>query len=891
MSFKDDISEAKSKELNYFHKANEDFADDIIESNTECWNCHQDIPMGKKYCKLHCGHHAEDFDDFTGKCKGCGTSLNVNMMMTMPSAEAKATEAKIERSDGSMTIDGKQVIKIWESMQGWYWYAVEDQGEYTGVGADGNDIQAHAWFGYVQADFNEWGTFDSKELERAGVWTVPKSNWGWTGKMEESKASEARKLNARQKKLIEEWVGSMSSPPMVITSDDLPYSLLSELRDINDFDGFESAIMRYASDLGNKQAMQGSNPYMHSSNYGSFESKASEGHIWGDWFSDNFKEVYTMDQSGTYRCKHCDAWFDMYMHSQEVAKYHLAGHGILTESKASEDRDWDGRSDLEKLERDQELSKQFWNKSSTLNEIPDSYYKESKANEGSIECPNCDGIGYFSTTADKCERCDGKGTISDWERNDPETGEPVPVGYSWTPDGAVKNESVASESDIMEWITLWDNPEPTTGKLKSFLKSKGYSDEEIDNVISQHDLKSHYGEAKASEDDLDWTKDKPEGGIPFYCPLCHMTIEENATWDGVFDHNKQIHNMTDENAEILAKGFTYSNSPPTSFESKASEYDDLFGRYNLAWSTLSLDEKKAILRELQNESGISFDYDSTAIDSHMNRLAQKNLIELGNSYDIEKIKSKLGYLLGESKADESTQIYAELIRFSANDGLDGGRPWALVSQGKNKDVTRDEGLQLKNKYNMDSTKTGYSGYIDESEFGIGESEDVFMYDGTGDSDGVGYWWDFELPVDEMKHEQLSSILGIDQYKAWAFMTSAEQERVKNYKLNRMMTNEAQLMKEINDGWEFSVIDHGYGGGNMGNSPDVGLLEVGIFSPDTGDINGQKSAVQGYMTQEDVDGLLSTFRTDPAIAFRSIGGEWTFAGQQGLEYQSDTARDD
>jgi hypothetical protein len=78
-------------------------------------------------------------------------------------------------------------------------------------------------------------------------------------------------------------------------------------------------------------------------------------------------------------------------------------------------------------------------------------------------------------------------------------------------------------------------------------------------------------ESKASEDDLDWTKDKPEGGIPFYCPLCHMTIEENATWDGVFDHNKQIHNMTDENAEILAKGFTYSNSPPTSFESKSTE--------------------------------------------------------------------------------------------------------------------------------------------------------------------------------------------------------------------------------------------------------------------------------------------------------------------------------
>ena len=76
---------------------------------------------------------------------------------------------------------------------------------------------------------------------------------------------------------------------------------------------------------------------------------------------------------------------------------------------------------------------------------------ESKASEGSIECPNCDGVGYFSTTADKCERCDGKGTISDWERNDPETGEPVPVGYSWTPDGAVKNESKATEFSLRDY--------------------------------------------------------------------------------------------------------------------------------------------------------------------------------------------------------------------------------------------------------------------------------------------------------------------------------------------------------------------------------------------------------------------------------------------------------
>ena len=54
-----------------------------------------------------------------------------------------------------------------------------------------------------------------------------------------------------------------------------------------------------------------------------------------------------------------------------------------------------------------------------------------------------------------------------------------------------------------------------------------------------------------------------------------MTIEEKATYDGVFQHNKQLHDMSDEDAETLAKGFTYSNSPPTSSE---VEHDNLYDR-------------------------------------------------------------------------------------------------------------------------------------------------------------------------------------------------------------------------------------------------------------------------------------------------------------------------
>jgi len=117
------------------------------------------------------------------------TSWKPKVFKATESVDYKVNEVNIERGGSSMKIDGKNVIKIWESFSGWYWYAIEDQGSYTGIGADGNEVQAHAWYGYVQGMENEWGTWDSNELERAGVWTVPKSNWGWTGK--ESKASES----------------------------------------------------------------------------------------------------------------------------------------------------------------------------------------------------------------------------------------------------------------------------------------------------------------------------------------------------------------------------------------------------------------------------------------------------------------------------------------------------------------------------------------------------------------------------------------------------------------------------------------------------------------------------------------------------------------------------
>ena len=139
--------------------------------------------------------------------------------------ESKASEVNIERSDGSMKIDGKNVIKIWETMNGWYHYAVEDHGKYTGVGADGNDVEAHEWFGYTQGDYNEWGYFDSKEFDRNPmVWEVPKSNWGWTGRSEESKASEV--ISDNDKQILSDWVSQNKD---WTTIDDLPREIFIPL--------------------------------------------------------------------------------------------------------------------------------------------------------------------------------------------------------------------------------------------------------------------------------------------------------------------------------------------------------------------------------------------------------------------------------------------------------------------------------------------------------------------------------------------------------------------------------------------------------------------------------------------------------------------------------------
>ena len=84
-----------------------------------------------------------------------------------------------------------ELIEMWESYTGWYWYITEIEKEgYEGIieiDANGKEITefGHAAFGYVCGLENEWGSIWMPDLERLTrakdpeqmAWKVNKENW------------------------------------------------------------------------------------------------------------------------------------------------------------------------------------------------------------------------------------------------------------------------------------------------------------------------------------------------------------------------------------------------------------------------------------------------------------------------------------------------------------------------------------------------------------------------------------------------------------------------------------------------------------------------------------------------------------------------------------------
>ena len=94
------------------------------------------------------------------------------------------TMVKFEEKDGEVYIDGKKVLKAWESFSGWYWFGTErayiQDSEIGGRVYRGDQI----WFGLVQGMEQEWGYFSEAELMslRGKVWEIPQEALCYSGR-------------------------------------------------------------------------------------------------------------------------------------------------------------------------------------------------------------------------------------------------------------------------------------------------------------------------------------------------------------------------------------------------------------------------------------------------------------------------------------------------------------------------------------------------------------------------------------------------------------------------------------------------------------------------------------------------------------------------------------
>ena len=79
--------------------------------------------------------------------------------------------ARFEARGADLYINGRKVLRAWESFTGWYWFGVEE-------------VEPKLWFGFVQGLEEEWGYFDEKELESLApkVWEIKKVDLVYSGR-------------------------------------------------------------------------------------------------------------------------------------------------------------------------------------------------------------------------------------------------------------------------------------------------------------------------------------------------------------------------------------------------------------------------------------------------------------------------------------------------------------------------------------------------------------------------------------------------------------------------------------------------------------------------------------------------------------------------------------
>jgi len=81
-------------------------------------------------------------------------------------------------------INGKRILKAWESFSGWYWFATEKTREQLSDFGDGKSVPDVIWFGFVIGLEPEWGYFSQREIEALAplAWEIKKQDLPFVSK-------------------------------------------------------------------------------------------------------------------------------------------------------------------------------------------------------------------------------------------------------------------------------------------------------------------------------------------------------------------------------------------------------------------------------------------------------------------------------------------------------------------------------------------------------------------------------------------------------------------------------------------------------------------------------------------------------------------------------------
>ena len=83
-----------------------------------------------------------------------------------------------------LTINGRKVLRGWESFNGFYWFALEEVQKQDSV-INGKVYKGdQIYYGLCQLHENEFGDFSETEIKLLGAraWEIPQRNLVWSGR-------------------------------------------------------------------------------------------------------------------------------------------------------------------------------------------------------------------------------------------------------------------------------------------------------------------------------------------------------------------------------------------------------------------------------------------------------------------------------------------------------------------------------------------------------------------------------------------------------------------------------------------------------------------------------------------------------------------------------------